>query len=121
MEVRAKSNQGNSGWSSSSSGTPGAPAKPTLGTVTAGDDQFTVNWTAGASNGDDITYYEVSYCNQTNGDCAAGTWTTESHWDTSTLSYVVWGDDATKYKVRVRAANGRGVGEWSSTKTVTTT
>ena len=73
VEVRANSNQGYSDWSSSSSGTPGAPAKPTLGTVTAGDDQFTVNWTAGASNGDDITYYEVSYCNETSGDCAAGT------------------------------------------------
>ena len=121
VEVRAKSNQGNSGWSSSSSGTPGAPSKPTLGTVTAGDDQFTVNWTAGSSNGDDITYYDVAYCNETDGDCASGTWTVESHWDTTTLSYVVYGNDATKYKVRVRAANNRGVGEWSSTKTVTTT
>ena len=122
VEVRANSNQGYSDWSFSSSGTPGAPAKPTIGTLTAGDDEFTVNWTAGASNGDDITSYEVSYCNETNGDCAAGTWHVEYHSDTSTLSLTVFSlEDSSKYKVRIRAENGRGAGEWSSIKTVTTT
>ncbi len=121
VQVRANSNQGDSDWSSSSGGTPGAPAKPTI-TLTAGDDQFTVTWTAPSSNGDDITSYEVEYCNQTNGDCTAGNWNTEYPWDTSTRSLDVTGlDDKSQYKVRVRASNGRGSGEWSTIKTVTTT
>ena len=122
MQVRANSNQGYSDWSFSNTGMPGAPAKPTLGTLTAGDDQFTANWTAGSSNGDPITYFEVSYCNETNSDCASGIWNTESQWDPSILSLTIsYLEDATKYKVRVRAANGRGEGEWSAIKTVTTT
>ncbi len=122
VEVRANSNQGYSDWSSSSSGTPGAPAKPTISTLTAGDDQFTVTWTAPNSNGDNISFYEVGYCNETNGDCAAGSWFSEHQWDPSTRSLNVTSlEDASKYKVRVRAENGRGAGEWSTISTVTTT
>ena len=69
----------NSEWTSSESGTPGGPNGPSTPSLSAGDQQITVTWTAPAKNHSDISQYEVGYCNHTDGDCADGIWTNDTH------------------------------------------
>ena len=114
------SNGGNSDWSSAGSAWPGGPNAPSTPTATAGDGQITVTWTAAVKNHSDITFYEIGYCNNTDGDCASGTWFTDTLWLPGTLTLDLTGlDNGKSYKVRVRAQNNQGAGLWSSTATAT--
>ena len=121
VELQAQSNQGNSQWSSQGTATPGAPAKPSAPSLAAGDGQITVTWSAPAHRGDAITSYEVAYCNNTDGDCAAGNWNTDYPSDVTNRTVTIYVTNGKTYKVRVRAENGRGWGPWSSTSSATPT
>ena len=123
LEIATRSsNGGDSDWWSAGSGTPGAPNAPSAPSLSAGDGQITVTWTAPSKNHSDIQYYEIASCNNTDGDCTSGTWSTETHYDTDSLSLTIWSlDNGKAYKVRVRAHNHQGAGAWSSTSTATPT
>ena len=120
VEVQATSNQGTSSWSSQETGKPGAPAAPSAPSLTAGDGQISVSWSAPANRGSDITGYEVGYCNDTDGDCTSDIWSSEFTYDANTRTLdIQYLDNGKRYKVRVRAENGRGYGGWSSTSSTT--
>ena len=65
VQVLARNAGGPSAWSDSATGTPTsgvvAPAKPAAPTLTEGDTELAVSWTAPADNGSAITGYEVQY------------------------------------------------------------
>lgn len=116
------SNGGDSDWYCAGSGTLGAPNASSAPSLSAGDGQITVTWTAPAKNHSDIQNYEIAYCHNTDGDCTSGIWNSDCHWDTSTLSLTLTSlDNGKAYKVRVRASNDQGAGAWSSTATATAT
>ncbi len=123
LEIATRSsNGGDSDWYQAGSGTPGAPNAPSTPSLSAGDGQITVTWTAPSKNHSDIQNYEIAYCNNTDGDCTSGSWSTETHYDTESLSLTIWSlDNGKAYKVRVRAHNHQGAGAWSSTSTATPT
>ena len=123
IEVRATSNQGESDWSTQAQATPGAPAAPEAPSVTAGTDSGTldVSWLAPADRGETITSYKVAYCNNTDGDCAAGQWSSDDHYDVDNRSTTIYVTSGKTYKVRVRAENARGWGLWSATSSATPT
>ena len=123
LEIATRSsNGGDSDWYSVGSGTPGAPNAPSAPSLSAGDGEITVTWSKPSKNHSEITYYEIAYCNNTDGDCASGSWSSNSHYDTSSLSMTIWSlDNGKSYKVRVRATNDQGAGAWSSTSSATPT
>ena len=121
VEVQAQSNKGNGDWSQQVSATPGAPAKPSAPSLTAGDGQITVTWSAPANHGDAITQYEVGYCNDTDGDCTSNTWYSDYQYEPTTRTLIIYVTNDKTYKVRVRAENTRGSGPWSSTTSATPT
>ena len=86
-------------------------------------EKIKVSWSASTHYyEDEITQYDVEYCNNTAGDCANDQWSRETHTDLTslelTIDYLTSGDT---YKVRVRAENGRGSGPWSNTSSATPT
>ena len=115
VQVRAQNANGEGPWSSAAKETPaGKPTKPSTPTVTTGDQELTVTWTAPSDNGSAITGYNLQYCTSTS-DCTDDTnWTEDSPSDTS-LSHTITGlTNSTTYKVRLRATNSVGSGPWSS-------
>ena len=132
VRVRAVNSDGAGAWSDNPSdavtvlGTPGPPQSPSL---TAGDKQIAVAWQAPSNNGGlAIQAYNVQY--DTNppsifgpvywnpdNDSSARIYTT-----TATIDEDEYGNplvNGTEYRVRVRAWNSYGVGDWSAWSTAT--
>ena len=126
VEVRVvSSGHGNSGWTAwdslgdqDGSNMPGVPARPSISSVTAGNNQLTVSWTAPSGNGDDINGYELHYC-----DASVDACTEDQHWRTNSrvtgtpTSHTISGglvQNGKTYKVRLRASNSRGSSRWSA-------
>ena len=119
VRVRATNAPGTGPWSPHASVTVGVPAPPDAPTLASGNGTLTVTWTAPASNGSDITDYDVQYRSCT-ANCAGssptwGAWAdragegTADTGTTATLSLT----NGTAYQVQVRASNARGAGAWS--------
>ena len=114
VRVRARNSAGWSAWSSVSSGTPlGTPDAPTGLWLESGNQQFIARWTAPANDGGyTISDYDIQY----RADTPGATWTdwqasTTSTATTTTINTGV--NNATKYRVRVRAVNSAGAGPWT--------
>jgi hypothetical protein len=92
-----------------------APAAPTLGTVTPGNSQLSVVFTAGLANGFPITNYEYST------DSSGTTWTVRD--PSSNLSpLVITGlTNGVTYPIRLRAVNAVGSGTASTVVSGVTT
>ena len=101
----------------SDAATPAAkPSKPSAPTLTRGDKQIAVSWSAPANNGASISDYDVRYSSD-----GGANWTEWNSSDTSTTaSATITGlTNGTAYQVQVRAANARGDGPWSDSATAT--
>ena len=115
VQVRASNSNGAGPWSEANKATPiSVPARPRNPMVEPGNQGFVVTWTAPSDNGSEITRYDVEYCT---GDCVSGSsdWQDAGHSDTDTrLDFTGTAGivNGTPYKVRVRAANGQGDGQW---------
>ena len=123
VQVRATNSKGTGPWSTSAKATPsGKPSKPSTPTVTVGDTQLTVTWTAASDNGSEITRYDVYYCDNTdtNSPCSDdANWYDSGHSDTTLSATISSLTNGTAYKVRVRGVNNNGDGPWSSSVTRT--
>ena len=88
-----------------------APAKPAAPTLTPGNRQLSVSWSAPATGGSPITDYDVRYRAGT-----AGPWTEWAASATSTAtSAVITGlTNNQPYQVQVRATNSVGDSPWSN-------
>ena len=91
------------------------PAKPARPTLVAGQGQIGATWTAPSAPGDDpITDYDVSYCGTGADDCDNPLNYIDWPHSGTTLRAAITGLDAGEtYRVRVRAVNSAGAGEWS--------
>ena len=118
VRVRARTSTGTGPHSAAASATPlGKPAQPATPTLTTGNETLVVTWKAPADNGAPITSYDVSHCVST-ADCGVdGDWTSPSSvsGDPPATTYTISAlHNGTTYRVRVRAANEVGTGQWSS-------
>ncbi len=87
-----------------------APSKPDIPTLTVGNGQLTVAWTAPVDNGEAITDYDVQYRAGSSGDFTQ--WNASA--DSTTLSATITGlFSGTSYQVQVRATNSVGNSPWS--------
>ena len=118
VQVRAQNANGNGPWSPSSSDSPEAqrPDAPSAPTLTKGDRQIAVSWTAPANNGANITDYDVQYSSD-----SGANWT---EWnasdDSATLTATITGlTNGTEYDVQVLAANSEGDSDWSASASAT--
>ena len=118
VQVRAQNSEGESGWSASATGTPVAsaspPATPAAPTLTAGDGQLGVSWSAPADNGAAITDYDVRY--KTTG---ASAWTNRPFSGAGTSTTITGLTNGTAYRVQTRAQNSEGESDWSASATAT--
>ncbi len=117
VQVRAtnSASAGDGPWSDSASKAPTdqvpvAPGRPTL---TVGNEQLGVTWTAPAVNSDPITDYDVRYRPVTD---PVSSWTEWKAGDTSvTIGVTITGlANGQNYEVQVRAHNSAGHGPWSA-------
>ena len=92
--------------------TASVPAAPSAPTLTAGDRQLGVSWTAPASNGAAITDYDVRY-RQT----GVVSWTELNGQFLDRSATITGLTNRTSYEVQVRAANSVGEGLWSASAT----
>ena len=121
VRVRATNSVGAGPWSSSVSGTPSLrPDAPAVPSVSVGNRQIGLLWSAPSGNGLAITQYYVEYraCTATPRDCSGaeptwGNWI-ERRYSATSLSATITGlTNGTKYEARVRARNANGAGPWS--------
>ncbi len=121
VRVRATNSVGAGPWSSSASGTPSLrPDAPAVPSVSVGNRQIGLLWSAPSGNGLAITQYYVEYraCTATPRDCSGaeptwGNWI-ERRYPATSLSATITGlTNGTKYEARVRARNANGAGPWS--------
>ena len=109
VRIRVTNAVGSSAWSASATSTPQAvPATPTVPTVTRGNTQLEVSWTAPDDNGSSITDYDVQY--KTSSDT---TWTDHTFTGTGTSTTITGLTNGTSYDTRVRATNAVGSSQWS--------
>ena len=118
VQVRAGNSAGDGPWSASARGTPEAPAPPVTApsappapTLTAGDRQLEVRWSAPSSDGGAaIDDYDVRY--RTSG----GSWRhlPDAVKSTAATATIMGLMNGTPYEVQVRAGNSAGDGPWSS-------
>ena len=92
---------------------PGSPAAPTV-TLTAGQRQLTVTWTAPNADGLTITDYDVQYRKS-----GATDWTDLTHAGTAVTAAITGLEGAETYEVRVRAENSEGEGTWGTASLAT--
>ncbi len=113
FQVRATNAVGNGSYSASSTPavTPfGVPATPTAPSVTGGNAQVDVSWSAPSANGSTITSYHVQKT-EDNG----SNWSNAGTTTAPTTSLTVTGlTNGTEYKFRIAAQNARGLGSYSS-------
>lgn len=88
------------------------PGAPTIGTVTPGNRQLSVAFTAGSSGGSSITNYEFSTDGGT-------TWVARSPGATNSPLTITGLTNGTSYSVRLRAVNSEGSGTVSSALSAT--
>ena len=116
VQVRARNSVGHGPWSPSARGAPmssaSAPSRPAAPTLTAGDGELGVSWTAPADNGAPIEYYEVQARV-----AGSGTWeylARDGDREFTVTSLTIVGlTNGTTYEVRVRAINSVGTSDWS--------
>ena len=119
VQVRAGNSVGDGPWSASATGTPvaaaSAPSAPSAPTLTAGDGQLGVSWTAPIDNGAAIDDYDVRYRP------SGGSWTElpDTVKSTATRATITGLTNGTTYEVQVRAGNSVGDGPWSASATGT--
>ena len=119
VQVRAGNSVGDGAWSASATGTPvasaSAPSAPSPPTLTAGDGQLGVSWTAPSDNGAVIDDYDVRYRP------SGGSWTElpDGVKSTATSATITGVTNGTAYEVQVRAGNSVGDGAWSASATGT--
>ncbi|NBR60662.1 hypothetical protein EB118_17135 [bacterium] len=112
--LRATNTSGDSANSNMVQSTPYTlPAAPTLGTITPGNQQLSVAFTAGANNGNAITNYEYSIDN-------GSTWTVRSPVSTTTPIVITGLTNGTTYSVKLRAVNAAGSGATQASGTSST-
>ncbi len=120
VQVRAVNSVGDGPNSDTAKATPTkaatAPEKVTGLTLTSGDGQISVSWTAPGNGGSAITGYDVEYRTS-----PSGTWTDASDSGTDTTHTKSGLTNGTAYDFRVRAVNAEGNGDWSDTETATPT
>jgi hypothetical protein len=104
VRIRAVNAVGVGAESDAASGIPVAtPGVPSIDSVTAGDGQLSVAFTAGSDGGSAITNYEYSTDD-------GATWTARSPVSVSSPLVISGLDNGTTYQVRIRAVNAVGVG-----------
>ena len=115
VEVNATNSVGSGAtWSETASAKAGGPDAPAAPTLTSGNAQLSVSWTAPANNGSAITDYDVQYKAKT-----ANNWTSHTFTGTGTSTTISSSvANGTEYEVQVRATNGNGTGEWSPSATL---
>jgi uncharacterized repeat protein (TIGR02059 family) len=112
VRIRAVNANGSGAQSAMTTGVPfTVPAKPTITSTSNGSSGLSVNFSAGSSNGRDITNYEYS----TNG---GSSWTAFSPTQI-TSPLVIAGLASGTYYLKIRAVNLAGAGIASDTQTVT--
>lgn len=99
----------------SASAAPAAPSTPAAPTVTRGDTQASVSWTAPANNGAAISSYTLDYSSD-----SGTTWTTYSSSLSTTSAAVTGLTNGTSYIFRVLATNSAGSSAYSSSSTAVT-
>ena len=111
VQLKATNSQGDSEYSISSTETPnpGVPSKMSKPSLTAGDAQIAVSWTAPANNGATITSYDIEYRQGRD-----GSWTEITTGNANTSYTITQLTNSQLYEVRVRATNSAGDGPWSS-------
>ena len=98
-------------------GTATAPSAPQSFTVTPGNGQVTLTWSAPSNSGSPITSYQVSYW-ATSG--YTQNWTTIQGSGAGTTSHIITGlTNGTNYTFEIRAVNSIGPGTTSGTRTST--
>ncbi len=112
VKLRARNSAGPGAESTAVSGTPvgaaTAPGAPTISTISAGDTQLSVAFTAPTSNGGaSITNYDYSTDN-------GGNWVTPSTPSTSSPLVIAGLTNNTSYQVKIRARNSVGPGTASN-------
>ena len=117
VQVRATNAHGSSSWSASQRATPLAvnvPARVATPTLTAGDAQIGVAWSAPANGGAVISDYDVQYRVG-----SSGAWTSHAHSGTGRTATITGLTNGTEYEVQVRAVNSVGDGPWSPSASAT--
>ena len=93
------------------------PAAPTIDSVTPGDTQLKVAWSAPAGE-TGITAYDVRHIETSEDETDDTKWTVaDDAWTSGVLGYTITGlDNGIQYDVQVRAVNSNGDGTWSGTE-----
>ena len=93
------------------------PAAPTIDSVTPGDTQLKVAWSAPAGE-TGITAYDVRHIETSEDETDDTKWTVvDDAWTSVVLEYTITGlDNGIQYDVQVRAVNSNGDGTWSGTE-----
>ena len=126
VQVQAVNGVGDGAWSASSEATPTAqkPDAPVAPSLTKGARQLSVSWTEPATNGADITDYDVRHrvkdTNQNQSGDQPGSWTTLTGSDdpgTTTTATITGLTNGTEYQVQVQATNSAGDSSWSPSAT----
>ena len=105
-----------SAFSATARGTPrGKPARPARPTLSAGNGELEVEWTAPANNGAAITDYDV----QLQAQQRIKSWSSHSFSGTGTSTTIDDLSNGAAYQVQVRAQNAAGESSWSPSATAT--
>ena len=113
-----KSCIGSRGKASTKVTLPDVPDAPSAPTLTVGNTQLVVEWTAPDHNRSAITDYDLQYCSAGCG--TAANWTfVENGTPTTTPSTIAGLTNSTAYQVQVRATNSIGDSSWSASATET--
>ena len=116
VQVRARNSVGPGPWSPTARGTPmssaSVPSRPAAPTLTPGDGELGVSWTAPADNGAPIEYYELQGRVEGSGAWEYLTQDGDRQFTVTSLT-VVGLTNGTTYEFRVRAINAVGPSDWS--------
>ena len=116
MQVRAVNAAGAGGWSATATAKPFVvPDAPSISSVTPSNAGLSVAWTAPTKTGGKaITDYEVRHILSSAQDKSDGQWT-EGSAGTSLAHSITGLTNGSSYDVQMRAINGVGASDWSST------
>ena len=119
VQVRAQNAASAGAWSAGAQTSAGLPGRPGAPTLTPGDGQIAVSWTAPAANGSAIIDYDVRW--RKTGQAPVPDWSEPGTDATSTdLTATITGlDNDDEYEVQVRAQNSVGAGAWSDSHKAT--